>query len=296
MVRLPRQLDGTASRTGTPSPSGAQLYRRPPDLPEDWGEVAGLYDIEQPSCRGDEARFWHEEAVAAGATEASPVIELAAGSGRVAIAVARRGHHVVGVELSARMLDRAAGRTARLPEAVRARLRWVEADMSDLRLDGVRAALVFIAFNSFWLLDSAGQDRCLARIRRHLAPGGRLVLDVFPPTSQDHADEDAISQFLGRRWRGRSVLRVKDYRYDPATNRAISDVRYYATERDRVAPAMVIAQFRYVLHPEAPERVEARLARAGFTVEDRVGTYGRDPLEPDSPRAIFIASVTPLAR
>lgn len=262
-----------------------------PDLPEDWGEVAAFYDLEQPACRGDEARFWHDAAAEASTSPAHPAVELAAGSGRVAITLARRGHHVVGLELSDRMLARAAGRTARLPDAVRARLRWVEGDMSTLDLGNLRPALVFVAFNSFWLLDHDAQDRCLARVRASLVDGGQLILDLFPPTSQDYTDEDGITQFLGRKWRGRSVLRVKDYRYDPSTNRAASDVRYYATDRDRAAPAAVIAQFRYVLHPEAPDRVEARLARAGFTVTARYGTYDRAPIEPDSPRAIFIATV-----
>jgi SAM-dependent methyltransferase len=260
-------------------------------MPEDWGEVAALYDIEQTSCRGDEARFWHDEAVAAGASSEHPVVELAAGSGRVAIAVARKGHHVIGVELSGRMIARAVGRSARLPEATRGRLRWIEADMATVDFGEVRPSLVFIAFNSFWLLDDEGQDRCLARLRDALAPDGRLVLDLFPPTEQDYTDEDGITQFLGRRWHGRSVLRVKDYRYDRATNRASSDVRYYSTDRDRGGPAAILAQFRYVLHPEAPERVHERLTKAGFSVQARYGTYARGPIEPESPRAIFIATV-----
>jgi SAM-dependent methyltransferase len=260
-------------------------------MSEDWGEVAALYDIEQPSCRGDEARFWHEEAVAAGASRDRPVVELAAGSGRVALAIARRGHHVIGVELSRRMMARATGRTARLPELVRERLRWIEADMASVDFGDVRPSLVFVAFNSFWLLESCAQDRCLARLRDVLAPNGRLILDLFPPTAQDYVDEDGITQFLKRRWHGRAVLRVKDYRYDRPTNRASSDVRYYSTDRAKGSPAEMLAQFRYVLHPEAPDQVEARLVNAGFVVQSRFGTYDRGPIEEGSPRAIFIATV-----
>jgi hypothetical protein len=114
---------------------------------------------------------------------------------------------------------------------------------------------------------------------------------VFNPTVQDYTDESGITQFLGRRWHGRSVLRVKDYRYDRATNRASSDVRYYSTDRAGGSPAAMLAQFRYVLHPEAPDRVLARLARAGFVVQAQFGSYDRAPIEDDSPRAIFIATV-----
>ena len=163
--------------------------------------------------------------------------------------------------------------------------------MASVDLGGVRPSLVFVAFNSFWLLDDRGQDRCLARLRNLLAPDGRLVLDLFPPTVQDYTDEEGITQFLGRRWHGRSVLRVKDYRYEPTTNRASSDVRYYSTDRDRGSPAAMLAQFRYVLHPEKPDRVASRLKRAGYAVQTQFGTYDRGPIAEDSPRAIFIATV-----
>ena len=220
-------------------------------------------------------------------------MELAAGSGRVALAIARKGHHVIGVELSSRMIARAAGRTARLPESARTRIQWIEADMASVDLGAVRPSMVFVAFNSFWLLDSRTQDRCLEQLRNLLAPSGRLILDLFPPTAQDYTDEDGITQFLGRRWHGRSVLRVKDYHYDADTNRATSDVRYYSTDRDKGAPAEMLAQFRYVLHPETPDHVAARLAKAGFVVQSRFGTYDRGPIEAESPRAIFIAAVAP---
>ncbi|MCX5986492.1 MAG: class I SAM-dependent methyltransferase [Chloroflexi bacterium] len=268
------------------------MYQRQPELPEDWGSIASLYDIEHPACRGDEARFWHDRATEARTMVDGPILELASGSGRVCLALARKGHRVTGLELSSIMVDRATARSSRLSPSVRDRTTWVVGDMTDFIVGDGTFSLVFVAFNSFWLLDDAGQDECLAMMRRHLAPGGRIVIDVFPPTVQDYTDEDSISQFLGRKWHGRSVLRVKDYRYLIEPNAAISDVRYYSTDRDPRSPASMIGRFTYILHPESPERVEARLCRAGFTVIETFGEYRGEPISPDSARAIFIATVT----
>lgn len=54
----------------------------------------------------------------------------------------------------------------------------------------------------------------------------------------------------------------------------------------------MIGQFKYTLHPESPERVEARLLRAGFTIIETFGEYRGEPISTDSARAIFIAAVT----
>src|SRR5262245_54547448 len=108
-----------------PSPKKVRLARggrrRVYQGSDDWGLIARIYDLEQPSCRGQELAFWCVEAAAAG----GELLELAAGSGRVAIALARKGYHVTGVELSAGMLERARKRTSRMRPEVRERLTWV---------------------------------------------------------------------------------------------------------------------------------------------------------------------------
>ena len=267
-------------KRGEPVGSGGRVYQ------DDWGTIARIYDLEHPACRGDELAFWLDEARAHGGT----ALELAAGSGRVAIALARKGIRVTGLELSEGMLERARARTARLAPAVQERLTWVQGDMSDFSLPGQRAGLVFVAFNSFWLLTSvAAQRACLACAVQHLAPGGALVLDLFPPNQDDLSDERGITQFLPAARRGRALMRVKDYHYNAATAVATSDVRYYGMAPYHSGPAEVLATFRYCLRPESPEGVRALLAEAGYTVTAEYGTYTRDPLGPDTPRAIYVA-------
>jgi SAM-dependent methyltransferase len=225
-------------------------------------------------------------AVAAG----GPVLELAAGSGRVAIALARKGHQVTGLELSERMLDRARARTRHLPAAVQQRLRWAQGDMAHFDLPGEQFALIFVAFNSFWLLTDPAQQRgCLGSAARHLAPGGRVVLDLFPPSQDDFEDEDGIAQYLAMPFRGSSVLRIKDYRYNAASGIATSTVRYCTRSRRDPDSVKLEATFTYRLRPAEPAAVVALLEGSGYAVEATYGDYGGEPLTPDAPRAVYVA-------
>ncbi len=286
MARLVRHSPGQDSPRPPRGPRG-------PAAPEDWGAVARIYDLEHPACRGPELAFWHREASAAGGR----VLELAAGSGRIALALARKGHQVTGLELSEGMLARARARLQRLPPEVQPRCRLVQGDMSAFSLPGERFGLIFVGFNSFWLLPTLErQRRCLRCAAAHLAPGGRLIIDVFPPNEDDYHDEDGIAQILPVRHRGRRLLRIKDYRYDPATRLATSMVRYYEYDEQedwRGEPgrgARLIARFQYALRLAEPEELLALLAEEGFTVEATWGSYTRALLTPTSPRAIFVAA------
>jgi SAM-dependent methyltransferase len=289
-VRLARRPPGGGSRTR----AGQRVYQSPVPPEEDWGPVARLYDLEHPSCRGAELAFWHHLAGAWGpaGSEGSASLELAAGSGRIAVALARKGHRVTGLELSAAMLERARARTARLPAEMRPRLEWVQGDMTRFDLPGRRFGLIFVAYNSFWLLDrERAQEACLRAVARHLAPGGRLVLDVFPPNADDRQSEVGLIQQLPLAWRGRTIMRVKDYAYDEARDVATSDVRYYAASGRPDVPPDVLARFRYHLHLASPEDVQGLLEREGYVVQETLGSYTGDPLLPDSPRAIFVCAL-----
>ncbi len=110
-----------------------------------------------------------------------PVLELACGTGRVVLPIARAGSEVVGLDLSDGMLRVAAERLAREPEHVRANVSLVHGDMRHFEL-GQQFPLIIIAFRSFqMLLAPEDEQACLDSVRRHLRPSGKLVIDIFDP-------------------------------------------------------------------------------------------------------------------
>ncbi|MFH1279595.1 MAG: class I SAM-dependent methyltransferase [Candidatus Eisenbacteria bacterium] len=132
-----------------------------------------------PALDGD-VEFYKSLAVSSG----GPVLELACGTGRVAWPIAEAGVDVVGLDLSEAMLGAARAKGERYPADVRARATFVSGNMAEFDLGRV-FPLVVIAFRSFQSLLTVEEERaCLERIRRHLAPEGRLVIDNFDPLLQ----------------------------------------------------------------------------------------------------------------
>ncbi len=146
-----------------------------------YDRIAELYDPWSRSVTED-VDFYVEEARA---VAPGPVVELAVGTGRIAVPIALEGIRLIGVDSSAEML-RVCRETAELAGV---------ADLLDLRLGDLReppvaerVELVTCPFRSFLHLPTE-HDRlkALRAARELLVPGGRLVFDVFAPAEDDIA-------------------------------------------------------------------------------------------------------------
>jgi SAM-dependent methyltransferase len=102
-------------------------------------------------------------------------LELAIGTGRVAVPLAERGVPITGIELSGPMIDRL--RT----KADEARIPVIVGDMATARAPG-EYTLVYLVFNTISnLLTQAEQVACFRNAARHLTPGGRFVIELWVP-------------------------------------------------------------------------------------------------------------------
>jgi SAM-dependent methyltransferase len=102
-------------------------------------------------------------------------LELAIGTGRVAVPLAERGVPVTGIELSQPMIDRL--RTKVGEETIPV----VIGDMATARAPG-EYSLVYLVFNTISnLLTQAEQVACFRNAADHLAPGGRFVIELWVP-------------------------------------------------------------------------------------------------------------------
>jgi SAM-dependent methyltransferase len=102
-------------------------------------------------------------------------LEFAIGTGRVAVPLVERGVAVVGIELSQAMLDRL---RTKVDET---KLPVVLGDMATARAPG-EFTLVYLVYNTISnLLTQAEQVECFRNAIRHLAPGGRFVIELWVP-------------------------------------------------------------------------------------------------------------------
>src|SRR5947207_10848675 len=138
--------------------------------------IADYYD-ESPIVKGrlQDVAFYRSAARDFG----DPILELGCGTGRITMALAEAGKRITGLDLSGRMLERAVKKRAALRGEARERLHLMQGDMARFDL-GEKFRLVIIPFRPFQhLLEVRQQVDCLDCARKHLRPGGRLILDVF---------------------------------------------------------------------------------------------------------------------
>jgi SAM-dependent methyltransferase len=216
-----------------------------------------------------------------------PVLELGVGTGRVAIALARAGIEVVGVDAMPSMLAEAQARLARQPAAVSARVKLVRGDLRRVRLRR-RFPLVIAPFNTFMHLYGRDQlERAFATCRAHLAPRGRLVLDVLMP------DLRALLQDPERLYTCPPLRHPRDgglYRmleashYDPIAQVRSVTMLLGHSELPEQRLAIPLTQRQLF-----PAELAALLHYNGFAIEQRYGDFDESPLGPGSETQIVVA-------
>jgi SAM-dependent methyltransferase len=219
-----------------------------------------------------------------------PALELGCGTGRVTMALAEAGNRVTGLDLSERMLERAIRKRAALRVEPRERVHLIQGDMTKFDL-GEKFRLVIIPFRAFHhLLELKQQMDCLECVRKHLMPGGRLVLDVFQTDAERmhdpvHHRETLVAEY-----------KTQDHREVRITERVVAFHR--AEQRNDVEMIFTVVHpggrkerlvFAWTLRYFFRYEMEHLLARCGFRVMGLFGNFDRTPLRDDSPEMIFVA-------
>lgn len=220
-----------------------------------------------------------------------PVLEIGCGTGRVLIPTARAGVQITGMDLSASMLSYCRARLARESAEVQSRVQLTQGDMRNFELNQ-KFHLITLPFRPFQhLLTVTEQLACLHCMQRHLAPEGRVIVDVFNPALpylinekyfEESEPEPEFTMPDGRKVERRFRLTARDH------IRQVNDVEliYYITHADGRQERLVHAfAMRYFFRFE----VEHLLARAGFRVEALYGNYDKIPFDSkNSGELIFV--------
>jgi SAM-dependent methyltransferase len=213
-----------------------------------YASIADLYDFTYEDFT-DDVDFYDN--LARGVD--GPLLELGAGSGRVALKLAQRGYEVAGIDNSASMLARAR-RNLDAAGKLDGSLELLSGDMAAFDL-GRRFAMVYIAANTFQhLLTTAQQQACLACVARHLQPGGVFAMGVRSPASVSWDDSSSDWAPLLLNWT----------RTDPATGDKI--MKLVADQPD---PERMVRRLTYVFDRVAPD---GAVRRSIFETELRHST------------------------
>jgi len=219
-----------------------------------------------------------------------PVLELGCGTGRITMALAEAGKRVTGLDLSERMLERAEKKRAAVRVEARERVHLVQADMARFDL-GEKFRLVIIPFRPFQhLLEVRQQMDCLDCVRKHLAPRGRLILDVFQTDAERMHDAVHMREALVTEYKtgdGRQVrISERIAAFHRAEQRNDVEMIFSITHPGGRQERLVFAwPLRYFFRYEVEHLVE----RCGFKVAAEYGDFDRTPIRDESPEMIFVA-------
>ncbi len=248
--------------------------------------LARLYDLDMLEDPGDLDLY-----LALAARTGGPILELASGSGRLAVPLAASGYEVTAVDLDAAMLDRLKTRAQRAGPEAAGRLNPVEADLLELKaLPGAPFRLAILGLNSIMLLESrAAQRAAFEAMAKYLVPGGLAVVDVWLPAADD------LARYDGR-------LSLEYCRVDPesglvvtktasAVHQAAFGTVFLTAIYDEAAPGG--SPRRWIRQDELrlvdAEELRESARAAGLEVEVVAGNYDLEPISPHDERAIVVA-------
>ncbi len=232
-------------------------------------ELSVLWHDLECGAYDEDLAVWRGLAARAG----GPVLDLGAGTGRVALALARAGHEVVALDLEAAFLAALRARAGDLPVTT------VQADAREYDL-GRRFPLILAPMQTVQLLGGPeGRGRFLATAAAHLAPGGPLAcaladaLEAFDaehdlPPAPDRTEVDGVvyaSAPVAVRDRGdrAAIERVRAIVAPGGARTASTDV----IELDRLDVAGLEAEAAtHGLHAEPPIRIPLSDEYVGSTV------------------------------
>jgi SAM-dependent methyltransferase len=220
-------------------------------------DVAARYD---DALRGDEQACVAFLAQLAGGPGGGPALELAIGTGRIALPLAAQGIPVHGVDISPAMVARLRGKPGgdQIPVVI--------GDFADVPVPG-RFRLVYVVYNTlFNLLTQDDQVRCFENVAAHLADDGAFVVEAFVPAYLHRLRDD---QYVDAEAVGVDKVRLDVARHDPVTQRLSESHVTLTAEGIRLHP--IVTRYAW------PSELDLMARLAGLRLRDRWAGWEREP-------------------
>lgn len=187
------------------------------------------------------------------------VLELAIGTGRVALPLAARDVEVHGIDVSPRMVQKLRDKPggADIPVTI--------GNFADVAVEG-EFGLVYLVFNTLFALTSQDEQvRCFQNVAEHLRDDGLFVIEAFvPDLARFDRDQRLAVESLGI-----DEVRLEASRHDGATQRTHS-VHVHITEQ---ATKLYPVFMRYAY----PAELDLMARLAGLELRQRWGGWRREP-------------------
>lgn len=212
------------------------------------------------------------------------IIDLACGTGRVTIPLARKGYRVIGVDLHNGMLNEAKNKTSNQ----NLQIDWVEQDCSKLDLD-VKSNLIFSVGNSFQhFLTNDDQDGLLMSVNRHLETNGVFIFGTRFPIAEELFQPSKVEYW--KTYIDRDTHNKVDV-YTVSSYDALNQVqlnttirKYKNADEEVVNEVKTTISLRYVF----PKEMERLLTDNGFEIVNVYKDWNETPITDDSYQMVYV--------
>ena len=212
--------------------------------------VAATYD-DVPRGDEDEAVNFLERVAATG-----PVLELAIGTGRIALPLAARGIHVGGIDISPHMVARLRAKPGG------DRIQVTMGDFAEVPVQGTYR-LIYVVFNTiFNLLTQDDQVRCFENVATHLTVDGSFVVEAMVPGYLYRLQND---QYVDAETIDVDTVRLDVGRHDPV--RQLLDESHVSLSRTGVQLNPIVTRYAW------PSELDLMARIAGLRLKQRWGGW-----------------------
>jgi len=189
-----------------------------------------------------------------------PALELAIGTGRIALPLAAQGVRVHGIDISPHMIARLRGKPGgdQIPVTM--------GDFSEVQVTG-SFRLVYVVYNTlFNLLTQDEQVRCFENVAAHLTDDGAFVVEAFVPAYLTRLRDD---QYVDAEAIGVDEVRLDVGRHDPVTQTLYESHVSLSANGVRVNP--IVCRYAW------PSELDLMARIAGLRLRERWGGWLREP-------------------
>ena len=216
--------------------------------------------------------------------QGSPILDLAAGTGRVTFALAQKGYHVYALEKSPAMLNEAQRKLSEVDKAVARKIHLIKGDMRNFSL-GKKFQLIIIPTSFGHALTTEEQLSTLRCIIEHLEDDGLFILDLFPEGVQpENASFEEPPVKLSE---GRSVIRSGVMKTNSVDRIIELDLTF--TVRDeidgRILEEMNLRSGVAIIDNR---ETDVLLKTSGFEITKEFGDFNRASYTSESGRRILV--------
>ena len=248
---------------------------------------AQLYDARVKDWPGE--LDFYRDFLASTPESSQGILEIACGTGRVTLPLSKAGYKLTGLDISTELLDIARKKRVGMIDP-----QWFQADMRTFELNQKFGVVISPGHSFQFMLTPDEQVQCLEQVKRHLIPGGWLILHL------DHQDVRWLAGLLDQKegeFEPGSIIELpgsheryqyqRFWSYEPATQTTTVTSKWEKFgKNNEVVETWLMDPMP--LHCAFRTEMEHLLRRCGFSIHALYGDFNRNPLADDSENMIWV--------